>query len=164
MQKAASDIVVVKQPASANSPSQPRGYLAAYQQDPKGFQSDAKLFDAWLIATQLATSALQHSARGNWILSSSEVDYVQPDKRIDPWSHTFCLLRREDTVLVISAGPSATGSPSCKDVQIGADELNSLAHGKLLQSPSGSLVLVINKQQSQEIAARPDALLAIRRS
>lgn len=144
MEKAGSDLVVVRQP-SHSQPLLPRGYLVAYEEDPEGFKGDAKLFETWVYAMSLSTSVLQNGPDGNWVRSSSDLKSAQPRSRLDPWQHPFCLLRRDNAVLAISAGPRAPGSPTCNDIAITAEDLANFPHKKLLESPSGSLVLVIAK-------------------
>jgi hypothetical protein len=147
LKKAASDIVVAKEgqngPLASSSPA--HGYIVAYEQNPQGFKADAKLFDTWLTSVQIADSVLEHGPKGNWVRSSSEIDSLKPETRIDPWGHALCLLRRSDAVLVISGGPEASSSPTCKDVEITTEELTQFPQKKLLQSPSGSLILVADK-------------------
>lgn len=144
MEKAGSDLVVIKQ----QGPTQAhlfRGYLVAYEQDPEGFKGDAKLFETWVYAMSLSTSVLQNGPAGNWVKNSSELEFAKPTRRLDPWQHPFCLLRRGDAVLAISAGPQAPGSPTCKNIAITAEDLTAFPQKKLLESPSGSLVLVVTK-------------------
>lgn len=147
MKKVGSDIVVAKQPTSSRTVL-PGGYLVAYEQDPAGFKADAKLFDTWLTAVQLANSVLDRGPGGNWVKNSAILDLGKPEHKIDPWNHSLCVMRRGDTVLVISGGPSAPGSPVCKDVGMTAEDLSKFPPGKLLQSPRGSLVLVAAKKMA----------------
>ncbi len=143
LEKTVSDAVVLKQKNDLATRETPLpGTLAAYEQNPGIFKADAKLFEAWLSAIQLSTSVLEHGPNGNWVKSSSDLDYVKAEKKVDPWGHSLCVLRRGDAVLVISGGPSAPGSPSCKDVHLTEDELAKFPQRKLLQSQSGSLMLV----------------------
>ncbi len=152
LKKAGSDIVVAKQ---ASIPSvhaaPPAGYLVAYEHDPEGFKADAKLFDTWISAMKLAASVLEHGPSGDWVKNSSTLDLVKPEFKVDPWGHSLCLMRRGDAVLVISGGPDAPDSPACKDVGMTVDDLREFPAGKLLQSRSGSLVLVAvrNARRSQ---------------
>jgi hypothetical protein len=103
LKKVASDVLVVKRPDSKPA-SLSGGYLVAYQRDPEGFQKDAKLFDTWMASAKLGVAALKNTSRGSWVRSSADVDYVASRDRVDPWNHTFCLLRRDDDVLVVSGG------------------------------------------------------------
>jgi len=144
MKKAASQLLVMKRPDS-KPVSLTGGYLIAYQNDPEGFKRDAKLFDTWTASVKLGSAALKNAPHGNWVRSSADADYVAPQDRVDSWSHTFCLLRRDDDVLVVSGGPNAPGSPACRDVQLQAKDLAELPHGKLLESPAGYLILVVDK-------------------
>jgi hypothetical protein len=144
LKKAASDALVVKRPDS-NPASLSGGYLVAYQRDPVGFQKDAKLFDAWMASAKLGIAVLKNTPRGNWVRSSADADYVSPQDRVDPWNHTFCLLRRNDDVLVVSGGPKAPSSPACRDIRLHAEDFAELPHGKLLESPAGYLILVADK-------------------
>ena len=144
MEKAGSDLVVMRQPR----PSQPhlsRGYLVAYEEDPDGFKGDAKLFETWVYAISLSTSVLQNGPDGNWAKSSSDLESAKTGRRLDPWQHPFCLLRRDDAVLAISAGPHAPGSPACNDIAMTEEDLATFPQKKLVESPSGSLLLVITK-------------------
>jgi hypothetical protein len=144
VKKALADRVVIKRSQSALPAAAPQGYLVAYQENTDIFQTDAKLFDTWLTAILLGIATFKDAPQGNWIRSSSEASYVQPAQRLDPWGHTFCLLRRADTLVIISAGPAAPTSPSCKNVPVEAAELAKVPHRKLLQSPAGSLILVLD--------------------
>src|SRR5579863_8481427 len=73
LEKAFSDFVVLKQKSDLQkSDLQTRatplpGTLAAYEQNPEVFKSDAKLFEAWLKASQLATAVIEHSPAGSWV-------------------------------------------------------------------------------------------------
>jgi hypothetical protein len=144
LKKVASDVLVVKRPDSKPA-SLSGGYLVAYQRDPEGFQKDAKLFDTWMASAKLGVAALKNTSRGSWVRSSADVDYVASRDRVDPWNHTFCLLRRDDDVLVVSGGPKSPVSPACRDIQFQAKDLAELPHGKLLESPAGYLILVVDK-------------------
>lgn len=146
VKKAAADLVVVKRnPDTPAARSQ--GYLVAYEQNPQGFQADARLFDTWFTAVQLGVATFKDAPQGDWIRSSSESVYVPAAQRVDPWNHTFCLLRRADTLAIISAGPAAPSSPTCKNVSVEAGELAKLPHKKLLQTPAGFLILVLDADQ-----------------
>src|SRR5258706_2794641 len=144
LKKAASDVVVVKRPDSKPA-SVSGGYLIAYQRDPESFNKDAKLFDTWMASAKLGLAALKNTRRGNWVRSSADADYVASQDRVDPWNHTFCLLRRDDDLLVVSGGPKAPGSPLCRDIQLKAKDLAELPHGKLLESPAGDFILVVEQ-------------------
>jgi len=146
LKKVGTDIVVVKQPnASGTQSPVPPGYLVAYEQNPEGFKADAKLFDTWRTALELATFVFQNGPSGNWVKSSSAIGFSKPENRFDAWGHPLCLLRRGDKVLAISGGPSAPSSPTCKDIRMSADDLAQFPKMKLLQSKSGSLILVADK-------------------
>lgn len=144
--KVGSDLVVVKQPtwSSSNRPLPP-GYLLAYEQNPEGFEADARLFDMWTTAIRVSTSVVDNGPSGNWVKNSSELTNLPTKDRVDPWGHTVCVLRRSDLVLVISGGAGAPRSPTCKDIQMTSEELGKFPNKKLLQSPTGSLVLVFSQ-------------------
>ncbi len=120
------------------------------QRDPNGVAKNAKLFDAWVASAKLGAAVLSNTRRGNWVGSSAEADFVPVQDRVDPWNHTFCILRRDDYVLVVSGGPEAQGSPACRNVQIQAKDLAELPHGKLLESPAGYLVLLVDKDRADQ--------------
>ncbi len=149
LKKAASDIVVAKS-VDSMPVSQSGGYLLAYQHDPESFHRDAKLFDTWMASAKLGSATLKETSRGNWVRSSAEADYVPAPERVDPWNHTFCMLRRDDVVLLLSGGPKAPSSPECRNIRIQATDLAELPHGKLLESPAGYLILVVDKDHSNQ--------------
>jgi hypothetical protein len=151
IKKAASDVVVVKRPTSVPVRAS-SGYLVAYQRDPETFGKDAKLFDAWAASMKMGFAALKSTSRGNWVRSSVSADYVESQDRVDPWKHTFCLLRRDDNLLVISGGPKAPSSPTCRDIQFQAKDLAELPHGKLLESPAGYLILVVDETHADRVS------------
>jgi hypothetical protein len=134
-------VLVAKQIAATSSLSLHEGLLNAYERDPESLQKDAKLFDAWTTSRKLGQAVLKNTTRGNWISSSAAVSYVSAQDRVDPWQHTFCLLRRGDELLIMSGGPTASISLTCKDVEISGSDLAKLPHGKLLQSPAGYFLL-----------------------
>jgi len=144
IEKAGSDLVVMRQ-LRPSQPHLPRGYLVAYEENPEGFKGDAKLFETWVYAMSLTTSVLQNGPDGNWVKNSSDLESAKPGSHLDPWQHPFCLLRRDDAVLAISAGPNAPGSPACNNIAMTEQDLATFSQKKLLESPSGSLVLVITK-------------------
>jgi hypothetical protein len=115
------------------------------QHNPDAVRGNAKLFDAWMESVKLGSAALKSTPRGNWVRSSSDADYVASQDRLDPWNHTFCLLRRGDDVLVVSGGPKAPRSPTCRDIQLQAKDLAGLPRRKLLESPAGYVMLVVDK-------------------
>jgi hypothetical protein len=141
---AAATLVVIKRPSEQYAVS-PRGNLKAY--DPAHFAGDAKLFDSWTMQVQAAQSTLEHTPSGSWTKSSTDLNYLSVSQRSDPWGHSLCLLRRSDTLAVVSAGAKATGSPLCRNIHISENELNELPKMKLLESPSGYLILVLTKRQ-----------------
>jgi hypothetical protein len=148
--KAAADLLVVRQPSKAETKS--GALLDLYQQNPAVFQADAKLFDVWHTALQVGNATLSHTPSGSWVRSTADATYLSPIYRTDPWQHSFCLLRRGDMLLVISSGPKAPISPVCNDVQITEAELAQLPRGRLLETPSGNLTLVLGKRVSESQA------------
>ena len=149
LKKALSDVLVIKRGVDTGHPAMlTQGYAVAYEQNPEGFKADAKLFDTWSRAMALGTQALEAGPRGDYVRSSADADYASASSRFDPWDHWFCMLRRDDTLVVVSGGPNAPSSPQCKDVRIEASELSQVPHGRLLESPSGSLTLVIDRKKS----------------
>ena len=58
----------------------------------------------------------------------------------------------DDDVLVVSAGPKAPGSPACRNIRIEAKDLAELPHGKLLESPAGYLILVVDKAHADRVS------------
>jgi hypothetical protein len=118
--------------------------LIETKKDSTALQADAKLFDAWQSSLQIAGAALRGTTTGSWIHSSEEVPYLTAAQRRDPWNHTLCLLRRGDVVAVISGGPNAPSSPVCKDTKISENELGKLPRSRLLETPAGNLLLVID--------------------
>ena len=126
------------------------GYLVAYQRDAEGFHGDAKLFDTWMASLKLGSAALKNTSSGDWVRSSSDADYIRSEDRVDPWNHTFCLLRRCDDVMVVSGGPKASASPACRDVHLQAKDLAELPHRKLLESPAGYFVLIVDRDHADQ--------------
>ena len=142
LEKTASDLVVMKQKGDLPTRATPLpGTLAAYEQNPEAFKADTKLFEAWLKATQLATAVLDRSPSGSWVKSSSSFDYAKAEAKVDPWGHSFCVLRRGARILVISGGPNAPSTPACKDVELTEEELTEFPPMRMLQSSSGSLMM-----------------------
>jgi hypothetical protein len=115
------------------------------QHDPDAVRRNAKLFDAWTASVKLGSAALKNTPGGNWVRSSADANYVASQDRVDPWNHTFCILRRGDDVLVVSGGPKAPNSPACLDIQLQAKDLAGLPRRKLLESPAGYLMLFVDK-------------------
>jgi hypothetical protein len=120
------------------------------ERDPDRVLRNAKLFDTWVASVKLGRATLKSAPSGNWVRSSADADYVPPQDRVDPWNHTFCLLRRDDEVLVVSGGPKAPDSPACRDIQLKADDLAEMPHRKLLESPAGYFILVVDKAHSEQ--------------
>jgi hypothetical protein len=114
--------------------------LTDLQHDPDAPRRNAKLLDAWTASVKLGSAALKNTPAGNWVRSSADGDYIASQDRVDPWSHTFCLLRRGDDVLVVSGGPKAPNSPACRDIRLQAKDLAGLPRRKLLESPAGYLM------------------------
>ncbi|MCU1269465.1 MAG: hypothetical protein JWN74_759 [Acidobacteriaceae bacterium] len=144
--KAAADVLVVKQPSKELSKS--GGIVDLYRRNPAAFQADARLFDAWISAGQIGRSTLKSTLPGSWVRSTAEENYLSPDLRRDPWNHFVCLLRRNNILLVISGGPRAPISPMCRDIQVRESELAQLPRGRLLETPSGNLILVLDDKLS----------------
>jgi hypothetical protein len=140
------DLLLTKQPSSAVVP--PSEYEPKSLHDPHALANDEKLFDTWQTGMQLAEAVLQRKS-GDWISSSADLGFVPSERRVDGWGHSYCVLRRGETVLVISAGPSAPRSPACRDIQIREEELASLPHGRMLESPSGNLIMALDQKQQQ---------------
>jgi hypothetical protein len=145
LKKAATDILVIKQ--SPKEPSQTHGYLEAYQNNPAAFQSDARLFDTWVSSARIGEDTLKKTLPGSWVRSSADSDYLLRTNRTDPWGHSFCLLRRNNTLVVVSAGPKALISPVCRDIKITREELTALPRKKLIETPAGNLIFVFDQEQ-----------------
>jgi len=120
------------------------------QHDAEAVRRNAKLFDAWTASLKLGSAALKNTSGGNWVGSSADANYLAPQDRVDPWSHTFCLLRRGDDVLVVSGGPKASDSPACRDIRLQAKDFAEFPRGKLLESPAGYLMLVVDKVHAHQ--------------
>jgi hypothetical protein len=141
---ALAQVLVVRRADESSLAARTGGLLNAYEGDPEKLRRDAKLLDDWSASARLGQSVLRNTGRGSWAVSSSAADYVAPQDRVDPWQHTFCLLRRDDELLVMSGGPKATSSPTCRNIGMRASDLASLPHGRLLESPAGYLLLVLS--------------------
>jgi hypothetical protein len=134
-------VAVIKQPGSPSLFTKSAAYSS------KDLEADARLFDAWSTAEELGNAALEHTPSGSWVHSSTDTAYVLPEKRLDPWNHPYCLLRRGDILVVMSAGSAAPSSPNCQNIHVEAAELERLPQGKLLESPGGSLILALRRGQ-----------------
>jgi hypothetical protein len=143
--KTAADLVVVKQHPKVSAQTQ--GYLKAYESNPAGFQSDSQLFDAWVSSAKIGEDTLKNTLPGSWARSSTDADYLLRTDRTDPWGHSFCLLRRGDTLVVVSAGPKALSSPTCKDIKIAGQELARIPRKKLIETPAGNLIFVLDQER-----------------
>ncbi len=141
-----SNFFVVRRPA----PGSDQTKFPDLQHDPDAVRKNAKLFEAWTASMKLGSATLKSTPGGNWVRSSADADYVASQDRVDPWDHTFCLLRRGDDVLVVSGGPKAPNSPSCRDIRLQAKDLVELPRRKLLESPAGYLMLVVNKAHADQ--------------
>jgi hypothetical protein len=144
--KGVADVVVVKQPSKEVLKS--GGIVDLYQQNPAAVEADARLFDAWISAQQIGQSTLKSTLPGSWVRSTAEANYLSLDLRRDPWNHFVCVLRRDNILLVISGGPRAPDSPICRDIQVRESELAQLPRGRLLETPSGNLILVLDDKLS----------------
>ncbi len=141
-----SNLFVIRRPATESG----RTKLPDLQYDPDAVRRNAKLFDAWTASLKLGSAALKNTPGGNWVRSSADANYVPSQDRVDPWNHTFCLLRRGDDVLVVSGGPRVPDSPACRDIQLQAKDLAGLPRRKLLESPAGYLMLVVDKAREDQ--------------
>jgi hypothetical protein len=83
-QKTASDFVVIQRRKDSSAEAAPfQGYLMADEQNRESFTADAKLFDWWFVAAQLASSALgEQGPNGNWVESSSKIEHVKAEGRL----------------------------------------------------------------------------------
>jgi hypothetical protein len=143
--KAAADLVVVKQHPKVSAQTQ--GYLKAYESNPADFQSDSHIFETWVSSAQIGEDTFKNTLPGSWARSSADADYLLRTNRADPWGHSFCLLRRGDTLVVVSAGPKALSSPTCRDIKIAGQELAALPRKKLIETPAGNLIFVVDQER-----------------
>lgn len=136
----AAQVVVVKRPSEQGYV--PHASMNTHEIDATRFQADAKLFDAWTLQLQIAQEAVKVTRAGAWTRSSAELRHVQ--SQVDPWGHHVCLTRRGNVLAVISAGPRAPADPVCRDISISEAELRELPPARLLETPAGNLLLVID--------------------
>jgi len=139
---AVDSLLFIKHPNSTVVPA--NEYSTRSFHDLAALKADENIFDTWQVASQLGEQTLQ-STTGDWVRSSTEADYTSPNQRVDAWGHAFCLLRRANIVVVVSAGPNATSSPVCKDIRVTAEELAQLPRARLLESPAGYLILALDQ-------------------
>lgn len=143
---AGAGLVVTRQaPKSASI----QGVLVANQTNPTASQSDAKLFDVWRLSARIAEATLKAADAGSWVHSTEDEKYLATADRHDPWGHPLCVLRRGDTVAVISGGPNARSSPACQDISMSEDELSKLPRARLLETPGGNFILVVSGDRIQ---------------
>jgi hypothetical protein len=135
----------VKQPPKKSTQNQ--SYLDAYERNPAAFQSDSRLFDTWVSSAQIGEDTLKNTLPGSWVRSSADADYLVRANRTDPWGHSFCLLRRRYTLVIVSAGPKALSSPTCRDIKITGEDLAGLPRNKLIETPAGNLIFVIDQKR-----------------
>lgn len=133
------DVMVMRQPSPehGNAPD----LIDQTGRIPEHLKANVKYFDTWHSALELANGVLKNGSPGNWVNDSADLRISNP-KATDAWGHTYCVMRRDGFVLVISAGPSAETSPRCEDVQISTSELAKIPKGRLLETPAHSLILV----------------------
>jgi len=136
----ASDIIVIRQKGK-EAPRRSEGILEAYQRNPEKVQADAKLSQAWFAASSLADAVFKNGPNGNWVQRADEMATAGTGNRTDPWGHPFCVLRRDDVVVILSAGPAAQATPTCKNVPLEASELARLPRWRMIETPRGTLLL-----------------------
>jgi hypothetical protein len=139
---AVANVLVMRQPPKQLTSAQ--GFLGANQKESKNLPSDAKLLDVWILSAQIAESTLKATGAGSWVRSTESAVYLPAAQRHDPWNHCECVMRRGDTVAVISGGPSASSSPVCRNIGMTEDELAKLPHGRLIETPAGNFILVVH--------------------
>jgi hypothetical protein len=149
---AASQMVVVNR-SSDRVYSPTIGYLNSQQIDSTRLRADAKLFDAWSLQLQIGREALKVTQSDSWTRSSAEFHGLAA-RRVDPWEHYLCLLRRGDTLVVMSGGPTAPSSPICRNIKVSEGELSSVPRGRLLETPGGNLLLVVDRKESTSAIPR----------
>jgi len=123
-------------------------------------QADARLFDTYSKAFRLAEFVLGSGQGDRVPESASELHGLDPALRVDAWGHAFCVAKIADHVAVFSAGPNAVGFLTCDEL-IGRDkDISSVVPGKLHRYPSGTLMLVLSRDEGDrgEVSAtRPQA-------
>lgn len=150
---AASDIVVIRQKGK-ETPPLVESYAATYERDPAKVEANAKFSEAWFAAGSLADAVFENGPNGNWVQRADELPAAVVGNRTDPWGHPFCLLRRDDVVVVLSAGPAAQAAPTCKDIPVKASALAQLPRGRMIETPRGALLLTA-EQKPQGLKPSP---------
>jgi hypothetical protein len=140
---AVDSLLLIRQPHSSVVP--PNEYSARSLHDLAALKADEKLFDTWQVELQLGEQTLKNTI-GDWVRSSANVPYAADNLRVDAWGHSFCLLRRANSVIVLSAGPKAASSPVCRNIRVTAEELAELPRARMLETPSGNLILALDQK------------------
>jgi len=137
----ASNVVAIKRDDKSSAGT----YAELYEKDPEKVRATAKISETWYNASWIADEVLKDESVGDWVRRSDELRFMRISQ-LDAWGHPFCLLRRDKTVAILSAGSKAESSPVCADIPMSAAELNQLPHGRIIETPGGSLVLVMEKK------------------
>ncbi len=136
-------IVVRRNPTENPLVASASGLLDACDKNPEMCKGSAQLVDTWQNAAALSQAVFEHGNPGDWVASSNDLQVTS--SKLDAWGHSYCVLRRGDMLLVLSAGPRSTGSPVCRNVEVTAAELSRMPKGRLLESPAGYFVLVTTR-------------------
>lgn len=122
------------------------GLLVGCEKNPEKCRDAAKLLDTWSNAVNLSQAVFNHGKLGDWVASSQDLQVSS--EKVDAWGHNFCVLRRGDMLLLLSAGPESAGSPVCRDIRVTAGELAQIPKGRLLETPAGYFILVATASKS----------------
>ncbi len=122
------------------------GLLVGCEKYPEKCRDAARLLDTWRNAVNLSQAVFEHASPGDWVASSRDLQLAS--EKADAWGHNFCVLRRGEMLLVLSAGPKSTGSPVCRNIRVTAAELAQIPKGRLLETPAGYFILVATASKS----------------
>jgi hypothetical protein len=116
-----------------------------YQKDPQKFHRYAQVFDTWLNAMKIADAAVRVET-GTQAVSSSSVQGVIPQEKLDAWGHAYCVIRNANRIVIISGGPDVSEPISCHQIKMSPADILVTTPSSVEQRPDGSLVLTFSLQ------------------
>lgn len=123
-----------------------QGLVEYYQRHPGEFERDKRYFETYLSAFAIARTMQAGEQTVNRWTASTDLKWISPSNRTDPWGHPFCVRSSPQRIVVVSPGMQASGPLDCQTLDLPEKDLAKMASARLNVQASGALVFVLSVQ------------------
>jgi hypothetical protein len=122
--------------------------------DEPDFTKDAKIFDSFMNAYEVANAAAKLGPNAAFPETSETLSGVERGKKLDAWGKPFYLVKFENRIAVISGGSQAVDLSESRALLVRVTGIDRLKPGPLYRFPSDMPVLIVKTGSDQRAPCR----------